>query len=266
MNDWDDQRPARTPGLSAKDEILARVRTALAAPRRDQVTEAEDVPRTYQRADGKPEVTTEPAKMRDVLVRRLEDYTAVVHRTTPAKLSATIAEALGDARSVIASPGVPASWTDELEIAVSRDDGSTGPRALDRIDAVLTGCHTAIAVTGTIVLRGDELGGRRAISLVPDRHVVVVDAEQVVLGVPKAVERMGTDPGAPWTMISGPSATSDIELSRVEGVHGPRRLEVVLIEPPAPQQDQDQHHDEQQVQDQHHDEQHDLTEAQERTA
>src|SRR5690606_34995268 len=98
-------------------------------------------------------------------------------------------------------------------------------------DAVLTGCHTAIALTGTLVLRGDGQGGRRAISLVPDHHVVVVESEQVVLGVPRAIERMAEDPRAAWTMISGPSATSDIELDRVEGVHGPRRLEIILIEP-----------------------------------
>ena len=266
MNDWDDQRPARTPGLSAKEEILARVRTALAAPRRDQVTEAADVPRDYQRADGKPEVTTEPAKMRDVLVRRLEDYTAVVHRTTAAELPGAIAAALGDARSVIAPPGVPASWTDELDLPVTRDDGTAGPRRLDAVDAVLTGCHTAIAATGTIVLRGDELGGRRVISLVPDRHVVVVDAEQVVLGVPKAIERMDADPGAPWTMISGPSATSDIELSRVEGVHGPRRLEVVLLEPADEPEDEPEPATGQHEQHQDHDHDHDHDQHQERTA
>lgn len=240
MNGWEDQRPTRTPGLSAKEEILARVRTALAAPRRDEVTEPGDVPRSYQRADDEQEVSTDRTKVRDVLVKRLEDYTAVVHRTTADEAPATIASALDAADSVIMPTGIPASWTRDLDTEVTRDDGTASPHDLDRLDAVLTGCHTAIALTGTILLRGDALGGRRAISLVPDHHVVVVEADQVVLGVPKGIERMGTDAGAAWTMISGPSATSDIELERVEGVHGPRRLDVVLIEPapePGPSTD-----------------------------
>ena len=238
MSEWTDSRPARTPGMSAKEEILARVRTALAVPRSDEVTEAEDVPRTYQRADDKQEVRTAPEKVRGVLVQRLEDYTATVHRATAATAPTAVAAALDGARSVIVPSGVPASWCARTEADVVTDDGTAAPHELDAIDAVLTGCHTAIALTGTIVLRNDDLGGRRAISLVPDRHVVVVEAEQVVLGVPKAIQRMGEDPAAAWTMISGPSATSDIELDRVEGVHGPRRLEVVLIEPePAPEPD-----------------------------
>lgn len=236
MSDWRDQRPVHTPGVSAKEEILARVRTALAAPRRDAVTEAEDVPRDYQRADSKQEVSTDRGKVRDVLVQRLEDYTAVVHRTTADEVPAAIAAALGSESRVIVPAGLPAAWTGSVDATVIQDDGSASPRELDAIDAVITGCHTAIALTGTIVLRGDDLGGRRAITLVPDHHIVVVEDEQVVLGVPKGIERMGTDPGAPWTMISGPSATSDIELSRVEGVHGPRRLDVVLVEPaPEPE-------------------------------
>lgn len=235
MSGWEDERPVRTPGMSAKEEILARVRTALAAPRRDAVTEAEDVPRDYQRADDKQELKTAPEKVRDVLVQRLEDYTATVHRATAATAPATIAAALGEARTVVVPSGLPEGWTSEVGAELVVDDGSASPRELDAIDAVLTGCHTAIALTGTIVLRADERGGRRAISLVPDHHVIVVETEQVVLGVPKGIERMAEDPRAAWTMISGPSATRDIELERVEGVHGPRRLDVVLIEPePAP--------------------------------
>lgn len=232
------ERPVRTPGLSAKEEILGRLRTALDVPRRDEVTEAADVPRDYQRADDRQEVSTDPAKVRDVLAQRVADYRATVHRTTPSGLAATVAEALGDARSVVVPPGVPADWTAGLDAAVQVDDGSADPRALDAIEAVLTGCHTAIAITGTIVLRSDDLSGRRAVTLVPDRHVVVVQADQVVLGVPKGIERMAEDPTAPWTLVSGPSATSDIELERVEGVHGPRQLHMVLVdpepEPPAP--------------------------------
>ena len=231
MSEWKDARPTRTAGMSAKEEILARVRTALAAPRRDEITTAQDVPRTYQRADDKQEVRTAPEKVRAVLVQRLEDYTAIVHRTTPSRAPAAIAAALGGARTVVVPSALPSPWIGEVEAELIVDDGSADPHALDAIDAVLTGCHTAIALTGTIVLRSDARGGRRAISLVPDHHVVVVEADQIVLGVPKAIERMGEDPRAAWTMISGPSATSDIELERVEGVHGPRRLEVVLIEP-----------------------------------
>jgi len=241
MNEWTDTRPTRTPGMSAKEEILARVRAALAVPRRDAVTDAADVPRDYQRADDKQELRTAPEKVRGVLVQRLEDYTATVHRTTVAAAPAVIAGALGDARTVVAPSGLPSSWLGEVAASLVIDDGTASARELDEIDAVLTGCHTAIALTGTLVLRGDDIGGRRAISLVPDHHVVVVDSSQVVLGVPKGIERMAEDPTAAWTMISGPSATSDIELDRVEGVHGPRRLDVVLIEPdpepePAPEE------------------------------
>lgn len=230
------QRPTRTPGMSAKEEILARVRTALQAPRRDEVTTAADVPRAYQRADDRQETSTDPAKVRDVLTQRIEDYRATVHRTTPSSLAATVAEVLAASGSVIVPPGLPEAWREQVAAEITVDDGSASPRELDGIDAVLTGCHTAIAITGTLVLRGDDLSGRRAITLVPDLHVVVVEAEQVVLGVPKGIERMNEDPTAVWTMISGPSATSDIELERVEGVHGPRQLHVVLVDPePEPE-------------------------------
>ncbi|ATG55129.1 hypothetical protein CFK41_10440 [Brachybacterium ginsengisoli] len=238
MNEWNDDRPTRTPGLSAKEEILARVRSALAVPRRDEITEADDVPRTYQRADDKQELRTAPEKVIEVLVQRLEDYTATVHRATPDTAPSVIAAAIGEARSVVVPSALPSAWHEQVQATLVIDDGAT-PRQLDAIDAVLTGCHTAIALTGTIVLRADGLGGRRAISLVPDHHVVVIEADQVVLGVPKGIERMAEDPTAAWTMISGPSATSDIELDRVEGVHGPRRLDVVLIEPvpdPSPEE------------------------------
>ncbi|GAB2531871.1 LutC/YkgG family protein [Brachybacterium huguangmaarense] len=247
MSDFRAARPARVAGMSAKDEILARLRTALAVPRRDAVTEAADVPRAYQGADDPQESRTDPAKIRALLVQRLEDYTARVRSVPAGGVGAAVAEILAaeGATSVVVPPALPGAWTDGLEDAVVVDDGSLGARDLDAIDAVVTACHTAIALTGTLALRSDDTCGRRIISLMPDLHVVVVEPEQIVLGVPRAIARLAEDPSAPWTLISGPSATSDIELERVEGVHGPRRLHVVLVEPeptpdtePAPAQEE----------------------------
>jgi L-lactate dehydrogenase complex protein LldG len=113
------------------------------------------------------------------------------------------------------------------------DDPPLAARTLDEIGAALTGCALAIAETGTIVLDGAEASGRRALTLVPDLHVCVVHEEQIVASVPDAVDRLAeaARAGRPITLVSGPSATSDIELDRVEGVHGPRRLEVLVVAP-----------------------------------
>src|SRR5690625_4935657 len=118
------QRPARTAGMSAKEEILARLRTALDVPRPDEITTAEDIPRDYQRADHKQETSTDPTKIRNLLVRRLEDYTAVVHRTTSSQAPAAIATALGDAEQVVVPTALPPEWTRELNARVVPDAGT----------------------------------------------------------------------------------------------------------------------------------------------
>nr|WP_253943285.1 LUD domain-containing protein [Nocardioides sp. zg-1308] len=155
-----------------------------------------------------------------LFVERVEDYRAVVTRCTADELAGVVAGVLGGASSVVP----PALGLDVPGAVV--DDGLTSAE-LDRVDAVVTRARVGIAETGTIVLDHAPDQGRRAISLVPDLHVCIVAADQVVADVPDAIAVL--DPARPLTWISGPSATSDIELDRVEGVHGPRTLHVVLV-------------------------------------
>lgn len=206
---------------TAREEVLARIRGALGDAPADTA-----VPRGYRTqgayAVGSPELVEQ-------LVDRLEDYRAVVLRCSAddTAIGAAIAQALSD-RGIgqsIAPGGVPDTWLHGLPQS-RRDDGRPGPRELDGIAAVVTGSAVAIAETGTIALDGSAWCGRRAITLVPDTHVCVVLARDIVQTVPEGLERL--DPSRPLTLISGPSATSDIELSRVEGVHGPRTLVVVI--------------------------------------
>ena len=198
--------------MTAREEVLQRIRTALGASRHEV-----EVPRGYRRTAD----LARPALI-DVLVDRLEDYQAVVHRTHEVR------DLLTGLGRLVVPDGFPERWLDGVEVV--RDTGLT-PRELDRLDGVLTTCAVAIAESGTIVLDAGPGQGRRALTLVPDHHVVVVRDEQVVGCVPEALALL--DPRRPQTWISGPSATSDIELQRVEGVHGPRRLTVLLLEGPA---------------------------------
>jgi L-lactate dehydrogenase complex protein LldG len=197
--------------MSARDDVLARVRQALGPTR-----EAADVSRSY-RVGGE----LDRAAVLDLFVDRLVDYKAAVRRTEEAGLDSAIAGALA-ARGAdnLVVPTDLARWG-------TVDDGFSA-HELDRFDGVLTGATVAVAETGTIVLDGSPDQGRRAITLVPDYHLCVVRANQVVQTVPEAVARL--DATRPLTWISGPSATSDIELQRVEGVHGPRTLEVILVD------------------------------------
>ncbi|MDV6013671.1 lactate utilization protein C [Haloechinothrix sp. LS1_15] len=206
--------------MTARDEILARIHHALA----DRPA-APGIPRTYratgQHAPGADALVT-------MLTERVTDYRARLYRATSAEVPSSVAAALGEAGShrVIVPSGFPDRW---LPTGIEPvPDTGCGAAELDRFDAVLTGCAVAIADTGTLVLDGGIDQGRRAISLVPDHHVCCVTAERIVGTVPEALAEL--DPARPLTFISGPSATSDIELERVEGVHGPRRLDVIVVE------------------------------------
>jgi L-lactate dehydrogenase complex protein LldG len=170
-------------------------------------------------------------RLLDLLADRLTHYRAAVRRAAPADLAAAAGTALAGrgARRVVVPPGLDLPALPGVEIIV--DDGLS-PEELDGVDGVITGAAVAIADTGTIVLDGSPGQGRRAITLVPDYHLCIVHAGQVVELVPEAVARLEAHAGRPLTWISGPSATSDIELSRVEGVHGPRTLEVILVGAP----------------------------------
>jgi L-lactate dehydrogenase complex protein LldG len=197
--------------VTAREVVLGAVRRALAS-----APASPDVPRGYR---SRP--APDHGRLLDLFVERVEDYRATVVRCHPDEVERVLAEAVAG-RSVVVPDGFP--W----QVPGSVPDTGQSAQQLDAVDAVVTSAALGIALTGTVVLdhRGDQ--GRRALSLVPDLHVCVLHADQVVHGVPDAVAAL--DPARPHTWISGPSATSDIELDRVEGVHGPRTLVVVLVD------------------------------------
>lgn len=231
-----------SPG-SAREEILARVRAANQArpgapgsatagsATADEATADEayaGLPRDYLRAHHDPAGTDIVA----LFAERAADYRAVVERVPADGLPAAIARALEPLRqgktAILAPEGLPAEWLAGLPegCELVRDDPPLPTAELDRVAGVITSCAVAIAETGTIVLDHGPAQGRRALTLVPDFHLVVVSAGQVAADLADALARL--DPRRPLTFISGPSATSDIELIRVEGVHGPRTLHILI--------------------------------------
>ncbi len=165
----------------------------------------------------------------ELLIDRLVDYKANVHRAD-GDPSSTIAKLVGDHSSVVVPRGLDSSWLEGYsgDVRVDAPGEELSVDDLDAQGAVVTASAVAIAQTGTIVLDGSDECGRRAITLVPDHHVCIVRTDDIVDIVPEGIARLGAH--APLTFISGPSATSDIELSRVEGVHGPRTLDVIILD------------------------------------
>ncbi|NYI45774.1 L-lactate dehydrogenase complex protein LldG [Nocardioides aromaticivorans] len=201
---------------SARDEVLGRVRAAL----RD--VEGADEPVVAPPGAAAPAGTS----LVEHFAERVADYRATVVQCPPDGLAAAVAAALPDGARVVVPVGLPDVVL--AGIASPVVDDALSAADLDAIDAVVTCARVGIAETGTIVLDHAPDQGRRVISLVPDRHVCIVYADQVVADVPDAFPLL--DPVRPLTWISGPSATSDIELDRVEGVHGPRHLHVIVVD------------------------------------
>jgi L-lactate dehydrogenase complex protein LldG len=205
---------------SARDEILGRIRAVPRTP----LAIAEPQYRRVGRLDSAARV--------DLFAERVAEYRAQVRVVAPTAVSAAIANACLEHGAVpIGIPtGFPHEWRpDGVELI---EDRRRSIRELDALDGVATGCTVAIAETGTIVLTGGPSEGRRALTLVPDLHICVVRSTEVVELVPEALAVVGelvTRERRAATLISGPSATSDIELSRVEGVHGPRTLIVYVV-------------------------------------
>ncbi len=208
--------------MSARSEILGRIRSALSDVPTDEPAD-QDIPRTYRRTSG-----LDHEGVLELFVETVADYRATVHRVEPAGRAEAIAEIL--AKRALRRIAVPADLpTDWLPDGIGRviDTGTLTSADLDAVDGALTTAAVGIANTGTLILDASAGQGRRLLSLVPDYHLCVIPAERIVGSVPEAVQRL--DPTRPITLISGPSATSDIELNRVEGVHGPRTLDVLVV-------------------------------------
>ena len=204
--------------MSARTEIMDRLRSAL-----HDAPAAPEIPRNYRHESG----LTEEERIQ-LLSDRLLDYKAGVSVVTEEEAAARVAELLAGASAYVVPEGLAARWTDAVPGRVV--DSTAEPLSvpeLDGVDAVVTGSAAAVAETGTIILDGSPDQGRRAISLIPDHHICLVRARDIAGVLPEALRRL--DATHPLTWISGPSATSDIELERVEGVHGPRTLDVVII-------------------------------------
>ena len=210
--------------LSAREEILGRIHAALPEMPGDVAASHASIPRLYNRTG----ILDAHARL-DLFIDRLLDYdTEIIQVQTEAELPAAIGQALRQAghQRVVAPAEFPAEWL-PLGISIQLDRGLVTAE-IDREEAVLTTCEIAIASTGTIILVHHGMQGRRALTLLPDHHLCLVRRNQVVESVPEALEAIAAQSGAPITTISGPSATSDIEMTRIRGVHGPRRLTVIL--------------------------------------
>jgi L-lactate dehydrogenase complex protein LldG len=214
----------------SREEILGRVRKALGDARGAKVRVPRDYHTRLAEEPGDAAVETR-ADVVALFTERVADRRTPIRHVSGDELGTAVAAALWgrEAKRIIVPADLPFGWLAELDgVRALADGAGVDVRTLDEVDGVVTGCAVAIAQTGTIVLDAGRAQGRRALTLVPRYHLCVVHADQIVGTVPEAVERL--DPYRTLTWISGPSVTSDIELSRVEGVHGPRTFEVLVVD------------------------------------
>ena len=208
--------------------ILGRIRDILGTRRESAAVAYQRIAREY---------TQEPTLSADarvhLFIERLEHYQVAVHRCSPAAVATTIAATLGARKKsrVLIPPDIDSAWLAAGFESVP--DAGLSYQQLDASEGVLTGCSLAIANTGTLVLRHAAGEGRRALTLIPDYHLCVVFEGQVVQSVPEAMRQLAQWRPALVTTISGPSATADIEMTRIRGVHGPRTLDVIVVKDAA---------------------------------
>jgi L-lactate dehydrogenase complex protein LldG len=214
-----------TDSLAAREAILQRIRTRLGKPATDAATEHQAIQRLYARAS-----TLSAEDRLRLFLDRLVDYDAQVVRTTSQQIAGAVGELLAsrDQHAMLVPAEIPAAWLPQgVRILV---DDQLDYDAMNQVPTVLTACTVGIARTGTILLQHDAPEGRRALTLIPDFHICVIYASQIVETVPEGIARISKRSEQPITFISGPSATSDIEMTRIRGVHGPRHLGIVIVE------------------------------------
>jgi L-lactate dehydrogenase complex protein LldG len=218
-----------TDTLNAREEMLRSIRSANARPSIPAVTaqEYDRIPRQYHQTG-----TLDFEQRVDLLIDRLRDYGAGVYRCQRAQVASFIAEILRQRgkQKILVPPDIDPAWLLPGPVEFLRDEALSSD-VIDACDGALTGCTVAIAATGTLALcHGDAGQGRRILTLLPDYHGCVVDLRDVVETVPEGMRILASRRSQPITLISGPSATADIEMTRIQGVHGPRVLDVLLVE------------------------------------
>ncbi len=213
---------------AAKAEILARVPRPQGGERESETERVREWAAIQRRFRSRGEMNQQERVA--LFEERVRDYGAGVYHTAVANLRTTIAEVLESRgrQKLVAPAGLPDSWLSS-SIEILRDE-QLSYEQLDASDGVVTGCTVGIALTGTFVLQGEAFEGRRALTLVPDYHLCVIEAAKIVEFVPEAIAQLSATGNKPTTFVSGPSATADIEMKRVQGVHGPRVLDVIIVD------------------------------------